>query len=787
MDTRIPEEASAATDHAATDPSADAQVAGDDISRVNGLSPQQAAQHYIRHGWSVVPLMPQTKECLEKNWTSLRITEEQVPQYFSNQRCNIGVMTGEPSGGLVDLDLDCAEAVNWAPHFFRGKATASFGRKSKPSSHLLYRCPELTETKKFSFNKKMLLELRANGCQTMFPPSIHPDGEQVLWDDDELPAEVSATQLIRRAGMLAAAILLVRNWPAQGGRNDAASALCGILLRDEHWDVEHVKQFVTFVACYDDDQEWRKRESIAGRVEKALENGKKATGLPMMRKIFGTDVANQVYEWLGLKKEKSKKADVLANILSEVELWHSEDKQAFATISVNGHVEHHRVEGKSFKGWMQWRVFQETGKAAATTALNEIIGTATALATFQGNEHRTWLRVGEQADKLYLDLGDSDWTLVEIDGEGWRLCDASRVKLRRAAGNTLPIPVRGGSMDELRPFINVESEADFQLLVGFLVTCWRPGRPFPILSLAGEQGSAKTTTLRIISSLIDPTTAAARSLPKKEEDLVVTASNNWLVTADNISGFNAEIADALCRLATGGGLAKREFYTNGEEFKIDAQRPIVLNGINQLTERQDFLDRSLIITLARIEDDQRQDERSFWAAFEKVRPRILGALLDAVAVAQQRLPETRLETMPRMSDFVLWAEAAGAAFGWTEGSFLKTYEHMRDGLMEESARADPMSDVIYDWLQATRVPFRGTATKLFQELEAYVIAAGRQRVQEHQEWPKNASRLARRLRMKSAGLRALGIEYEERHDTKANTPIYLLSIPGIRDADEPLF
>ena len=58
----------------------------------------------------------------------------------------------------------------------------------------------------------------------------------------------------------------------------------------------------------------------------------------------------------------------------------------------------------------------------------------------------------------------------------------------------LPIPERGGSIDDLRQLLNVPNENDWVLVVSWLLGALRPERPYPVLVLQGEQGSAKSTT-----------------------------------------------------------------------------------------------------------------------------------------------------------------------------------------------------------------------------------------------------------------------------------------------------
>src|SRR5213078_4081558 len=124
---------------------------------------------------------------------------------------------------------------------------------------------------------------------------------------------------------------------------------------------------------------------------------------------------------------------------------------------------------------------------------------------------------------------------------------------------------------------------------------------------------------------------------------------------DNVSGLLAWISDTLCRLSTGGGFAVPHLYSDQDGVVFDAARPVILNGIEDIVTRPDLASRAVFLTLEPILEEHRRPEAELWAAFETERPRILGVLLDAVVEGLKRLPETRLEKLPRMADFALWA------------------------------------------------------------------------------------------------------------------------------------
>src|SRR6266536_3113516 len=128
------------------------------------------AREYLERGWAVIPIPHGRKTPLIKEWPKLRITEADAADYFNGQPQNIGVILGTPSLNLIDIDLDCPEAVMLAPHFLP-ETPAIFGRTSKLRSHYLYES-KIGQAKYKAPDGKMLLELRSDGGQTIFPGSV---------------------------------------------------------------------------------------------------------------------------------------------------------------------------------------------------------------------------------------------------------------------------------------------------------------------------------------------------------------------------------------------------------------------------------------------------------------------------------------------------------------------------------------------------------------------------------------------------------------------------------------
>jgi hypothetical protein len=305
----------------------------------------------------------------------------------------------------------------------------------------------------------------------------------------------------------------------------------------------------------------------------------------------------------------------------------------------------------------------------------------------------------------------------------------------------LPEPSPGGSIEALRPLLNLADRNDFVLLVAWLLASLRPGGRYPLLAVSGEQGSAKTVLSKLLRALIDPNIASVRALAREQRELSIAANNGHLLAFDNLSALPAWLSDALCRLASGGSFALRRLYTDDREVLFEAARPILLNGIEDVISRADLADRAIFLTLAPIAEEQRRSEAELWRELELARPGILGALLDALAQGLRELPRLRLVRLPRMADFALWATACETAL-WPAGTFACAYEANRNVAIDVAIDADPVAACVRE-IMANRSTWTGSAAEL---LRAATDLAGDGALSRGSGWPQNPRALAGRLR-----------------------------------------
>jgi len=174
-------------------------------------------------------------------------------------------------------------------------------------------------------------------------------------------------------------------------------------------------------------------------------------------------------------------------------------------------------------------------------------------------------------------------------------------------------------------------------------------RAYPILALEGAAGVTKTTLTKQIRKLIAPRNPEVQGMPRNISDLYITAHHAHLLALDNLSSIGQDLSDTLCGITTGTGFSKRELYTNSDEVYYQVCRPIVLNSINPVINFSDLADRSIRLSLPRIQANTdvegsspqeplprpvaRMSKEDMDKQFQDCAPKILGALLNTTGSA----------------------------------------------------------------------------------------------------------------------------------------------------------
>jgi len=734
---------------------------------------RRAAAALIRRGAAVIPVPAGKKNPGRPGWEALRITEDEIPNYWTNGQ-NIGVLVGEPSGWRVDVDLDADEAVTIAGRFL--PPTLTSGRISRPHSHWWYIAPEaVTQDWSVPDREKQtdvkLVELRSTGRQTLVGPSTHPDGDSYIWHSGSglEPAEIAADELAARCRELATATFIARRVPPVGGRHDFALALAGFLVRPGRLDeglALKILKAAWHAAEADSREALRDLDGIVRDTAENLEADQPVVGGPTLEER-APGIVRRLCKWWGWqrkvqteeKEERRNEADrLIGYVLEDVqELFMDQHGAPHALIGG----EPLPLTSRCYS-WLRRHMWEEESRSVSGECLKMTAGTLSAHAEFSGETRELYTRAAWHEGVLYYELRPGK--VVRVGPGGWTFEANPPVLFRHYVNlKALPDPEAGGSLDVLDRLVNLKSERDRRLFKAYLVTLPLEHVGRPIFNASGAMGSGKTTIQRLIKRLLDPT--APETVRFDPRDFLQKAMHAYIVMLDNQNTIPEWAADTLCRLVTGEADSKRRLYTDDEDFIIELRRAALLNGINVPTDRGDVLDRSLVVDLERIPDGERKTEEQIWELFAREQPRLLGALFDTLAKAIALKASIKLSRRPRLADWGEFAAAVYEVMGWGAETFLIDWDEVVRVQNQATLDGSPVAQAIIKFME-DREEYTATSSEMHSKLKIVAAQLGVD-VERDKAWPKSARWLWRRIKEVLSLLVAAGIEASRGRDESA--------------------
>lgn len=461
------------------------------------------------------------------------------------------------------------------------------------------------------------------------------------------------------------------------------------------------------------------------------------------------------------KQGRKSQAVRLVELVEEsgAELFRNEVGDPYARVERGGHHEVWRVGTKSkrCRRWIAGMMREAEGivpeAKAVAAALNVIEGDACA-----GPERRLQNRVARLDGDIWYDLADDRWRAVRVTGEGWNVVDDPPALFERFAHQAAQVePDGGGDVSDLLGFVNVTDPGDQLLLLVYLVTCFVPDIPHPVPVIIGPPGSAKTTLLRCLRCVVDPSAMEVLSFPYEEEATALMMAHHWTPYFDNVRALKDWRSDMLCRAVTGQGFSKRELWTDQDEVIFVVRRCIALTGVNAGPRQSDLLDRCIFFSLPEIREQERRTEGEFWSEFQAARPGLVGGAFNTLAAAMKLLPSVRVVRPPRMADFAVWGCAVAQALGSSQAAFLAAYAADQGRRHDEAIRASPVGEVMLALVEEQRV-WEGTPSELLDKLTE--LAESQQVNTKQKEWPKAPQALTRRLNEIRSNLAAAGVRID---------------------------
>lgn len=680
------------------------------------------------------------------NVSSIPNEEKQRDLIAAHPNNNIGMLLGVQIDGsntvLAAPDVDDDRLVKLVLQLLglnRAERRAVLsGKRGKKGATIFVRAPKsLKSTVIKGAGGLGNIDFLAAGKMTVMPPSIHPDTDK--------PYEAFGTSLLEvnfadlpeitehYVKLLKAAIGSEHAISLISGRatHDAGVALVAILVRAGATDEEITD---IFVGLLPDNYAGDSLKELPEWIRSAREKGFAETG----------------------DDDETQSAKLVALALAEgIFLFHDEVNKdvAMVTLPHTGPAIAYRVTSGTLKSWLRSVAYKAWGKPISSHPLNEAIGTMEAVALFDSPSLPVFARVAGDGSTIAVDLGTDDGRVVRISREGRSIETTSAYKFVRGAGfGSLPIPEDGDdSLRRFQTFLGLDDQ-NYRLLLAFLINALRPKGPYFILLVEGEQGSGKSFFCEIVKRIIDPNDALRVRLPDKPQDLMIQAKEYRLLSFDNASGMSAEMSDALCSLATGGGFAVRKLYTDGDLYVMTYTRPFMINGIGGYANRPDLMERAIPIRLSSMPEGSRKTEEELLAEFDQMLSGVLGALYNAVAHALQEYDRIEPFRHLRMADAARWVGAAEEGLGEEPGAILDAIAVAQNEFVVEKVNDDALVMMLRRFTGP--LGYEGYVGDL------YIKIIEQDDARHHRSLPKSPSHLSNQLvRMRPAMAKA-GIKVE---------------------------
>ena len=443
---------------------------------------------------------------------------------------------------------------------------------------------------------------------------------------------------------------------------------------------------------------------------------------------------------------------------NKLEIFKTESEEPYLTYDGATY----RIVSSEFKELLWKQHFLEFGQAPSCCKVKQTIKTLYMYGKIFAPVKKVYHRFAKIDDAVFIDMCTPDSHAVKITGNSVSIEHNPSAKfIRSKVQRTIGAPVFKALpeyFELLKKYIPFKTEDDFIIFVSWLLNCINMDGGYPVLFLLGEQGSAKSTTCKLIKDLLDASSVLLRNLPKSMKELMITATNDYILCFDNISKISDAQSDNLCKLATGAAFTTRRLYSTVSEVQLASKNPCVINGISCFPTRQDLLDRSLIVALDFIAPDKRKTDKELMKSWENDRPLIFGALCQAASAALRNYNSVSEKELPRMADFAKWVIAAEENLPWKKGLFMETMRNLRIKIVEDALDADPVAIAVLK-LMKNRDEWSGSATSLLAALESCID----QDRKKYPGFPKIANLLSRQLSRISAFLREKSILIKKRH------------------------
>ena len=415
------------------------------------------------------------------------------------------------------------------------------------------------------------------------------------------------------------------------------------------------------------------------------------------------------------------------------------------------------IDAKNYSGWIISSFYKKHNNMPNLTQLKMLKLFLNFHAKNNGSLISVHNRIGFENNCIWLDLADKENRAVKISNSGWEVITNPPVYFRRMSHmDALPMPVEGGSLDELFGFFNIPNQEDIAILLPWIVTALIPHIEKPFFWFVGPPGSGKTTIPKMIQALVDPVVQrGGLMLTGKPMEVAQQLDHHYLPLFDNISKISKHISNLFCLGYSKGTASKRANYSDGDDYHFDMSGSAMFTAINMPKIGSDFIERSLGINFNTIRPEDRMPDEKWMRMFLEARPRIFGALLSAVAKTLEIEPQIEINRLYRIADFHTWGAAAAEATGVGIDNFEQSLSRYHEVAVSQASNSlqwgEPMIEAIMAFM-SEKPYWAGYASDLVELLVEFY--------QNENLIPKTSAQLGKRLRRVAEPLSSLGIHIE---------------------------
>lgn len=437
------------------------------------------------------------------------------------------------------------------------------------------------------------------------------------------------------------------------------------------------------------------------------------------------------------------------------------ESEVFVSIEGSTGTRKLNVQSKEFHNVLSKLFYDQYGRFASDADIRHVVGYVLG----QGIEHQSKnlrYRVTSKDGAIYYDLCSADGC-IRIDKKGWECCPEPEGLFKQYPSGCAQVrPLDDNSdLNLLRKYINI-SDDDWLLFKVYLVSCFYPDIQHPILNVRGSRGSGKSAMLHIIKSLVDPSNQPLSNLGSNFSDLFVQLSSCYFTAFDNISHISRKQSDLFCQVVTGGGIVKRELYTNKDTVSLNLTSLVAVNGILDIVRKDDLAQRTLFFRTLPMTSDNRLVNKDFWDSFEKDKPAILGEIFYYLAYALSAYPKIKLPGYHRLGDF----DKLGCAIAQAENAkveFLLALDRNEREQLNVVYDDSPLVRIVTDFMK-DRYQWEGRMTSFYKLLRDTVRWDFGDEYDEN-DFPANSAILGKQMHAMCDVLSSFGIDIELKRDS----------------------